>query len=254
MKNVKYYAGFFDADGSFDFRPTKRENGTYYLNIKAALYQKDPEALRDFAEQWEVPVAPSGNVYCVTLSGSKAEMFMQEVKKHLVIKRPVVELLLSLKGMTVTNISEVREAVKAARAQTGPEKNYPSRQWMAGYVDGDGSIGSSFRKADGNLEFKLAVTSHVTQRAGLDLMHKAFGGFIAEQGDVRRWHVALSVTKGQQVLGFFRKHSKVKGSQAALVLDCLRTGKHLKRQGATAEKNLEVHKTLQQLKLLATTK
>lgn len=253
MKNVKYYAGFFDADGSFDFRPTKRENGSYYLNVKAALYQKDLAMLRDFAEQWEVPVAPSGNVYVVTLSGSKAAMFMEEVKKHLVIKRPVVELLLSLRGTTVDDLAPIRAAVQAARQQKSPEKNYPARQWMAGYVDGDGNISSSFRKTDGNIEFKLTVTSHKSQEAGLLLLHKAFGGHLHEQQDVRRWSTVLSVTKGQQVLGFFHKHLKVKGPQAALVLECLTSGKHLKKEGATMESNLQLHLRLQQLKLLATT-
>lgn len=53
MKNIKYYAGFFDADGSFDIDPT-RECRTYYINARATLYQKDREVLDEFAEYWGV--------------------------------------------------------------------------------------------------------------------------------------------------------------------------------------------------------
>ena len=254
MKNIKYYAGFFDADGSFDIDPTRRENGSYYINIRATIYQKDVSVISEFAEYWGVEVKPSKGCYCVTLRGSKAEMFMKEVKRHLVIKRNVVELLLTMKGITVDDIKPIRMAVREARVQTSTEKLYPSRQWMAGYIDGDGCIHSNFRKTDGNISFKLTIVSHKTQEAGLKLIQKAFGGYITEQGDVRNWHIELSITKGKQLLEFFGMHLRNKKQQADLVLDCIRSKKHFRRYGATYEENVLLHKTLQSLKLPATTK
>ena len=254
MKNIKYYAGFFDADGSFDIDPTRRGNGSYYINIRATLYQKDTIVLAEFARYWGVEVKPSKGCYCVSLRGSKAEMFMNEVKRHLVIKRNIVEYLLAIKGTNTNDIKSIRDAVKKARIQESPERLFPSRQWMAGYIDGDGCIYSNFRKTDGNLSFKLAVVSHKTQIAGLRLMEKAFGGYITKQEDVHKWNIDLSITKGKQLLEFFGMHLRNKKQQEDLVLDCLRSKKHFRRNGATYEMNRDIHSTLQQLKLPATTK
>jgi intein/homing endonuclease len=253
LKNVKYWAGLFDADGSFDFRPTKRNNGNYYLNISATLYQKDISVLEEFSLLYGIEVKPSKGCSYVRLHGSKAEMFMNEVKKHLVVKRKVVEYLLTLKGTTVDALPPVRNKVRQKRKENFSAV-FPSRQWMAGYIDGDGCILSSYRKSDGVLEFKLSVVSHVTQMCGLALMKKQFGGSITEQGDVRKWTVSLSISKGKQVLGYFMKHLKMKLPQAALVMECLNSRKHLRREGATHESNLELHRRLQSLKSTATTK
>lgn len=254
MKNIKYYAGLFDADGSFDIDPTKRSDGSYYINIRATLYQKDPTVLEDLALFYGVEVQESKGCFCVALRGNNALRFMEEVKRHLVIKKRVVEFLIPLKGTKITDMKLLRSQVKQARESSSPEKNYPSRQWMAGYVDGDGCIHSSFRKRDGNIEFKLAVVSHKTQSAGLLLMQKAFGGYITTQGEVLRWNVSLSISKGKQLLEFFGKHLRMKKQQADLVLECIRSRKHLRREGATYENNEEIHKTLHALKLPATTK
>jgi len=253
MKYVKYYAGLFDADGSFDMWPTKRQNGKYYINIKATLYQKDRSVFSHLVEEYGVEIKEGKGCSYVTLHGSKAERLMNILKKHLVIKGAVAEYLLSMKGKTVEDIKAVRLNIKAKRAEQTTEKNYPSRQWMAGYVDGDGCLYSSFRKKDGNLEFKLAVVSHYTQEAGLLLLHKAFGGYITSQGDVRKWNLSLSVTKGKQVLPFFKEHLKMKKDQADLILGCLTTGKHFRKRGASWEGNRLIHLQLQELKLPAST-
>lgn len=248
MINVKYYAGLFDADGSFDFRPNKRDNGKYYIDIKAVLYQKDVRVLIELAQKFDVPIKQTKGCCSVILQGNKAKRLMEMIKNHLVIKKQVVEYLLQIKGSTVDDVSVVRETVKAKRKEAAPEKDFPSRAWMAGYVDGDGCILSSFRKTDGNLEFKLSVVSHKTQRAGIDLMHKAFKGIIVEQGDCVRWNVSLSVTKGKQVLSYFTKHLVMKQDQAYLVLNCLNTRKHFRKEGASVEGNLKIHQQLQTLK------
>lgn len=253
LKNSKYWAGIFDADGSFDFRPAKRENGLYNITATATLYQKDTDILKELASIYNVEVKPSKGCSYVRLHGTNARCFMQEIHKHLVIKHGVVDYLLSVDLTTVEDVKEIREKVKEARKISNP-KVFPSRQWMAGYIDGDGCIHSSFRKKDGNLEFKLAVVSHNTQRSGLDLMSKQFGGYITTQGDVCKWNVSLSISKGKELLGYFGKHLKLKSKQASLVLECLNSKKHLRREGATWEQNAQIHSKLQELKSTATTK
>lgn len=254
MKNIKYYAGLFDADGSFDIDPTKRSDGSYYINIRATLYQKDTTVLEPLAQHFGVEIRDSKGCSCVALRGDNALRFMEQVKRHLVIKKEVVEFLIPIKGTKTKDIKSIRSAVQDARKRVAPEKNYPSRQWMAGYIDGDGCIHSSFRKSDGNIEFKLAVVSHYTQEAGLLLMQKAFGGNITKQEDVRKWNISLSISKGKQLFGFFGKHLRMKKQQADLVLDCLRSRKHLRREGATYDDNIRLHHCLQSLKLPTTTK
>ena len=253
LKDFKYWAGLFDADGSFDIHPTKRKSGKHYLNVQATLYQKDRSVLDEFASYYGARVYESKGCHAVRLYGTNAAQFMDEIKKHLVVKYGVVDYILSLRGETVEDIKEVRRSVRAMRS-IGQAKVFPSRKWMAGYVDGDGCILSSYRKKDGVLEFKLQVVSHVTQSGGLELIKKQFGGQILKQGDVRKWSISLSVSKGKQVLGYFMKHLKMKKSQAALVLECLNSKKHLRREGATKEGNLMLHRRLQGLKSTATTK
>lgn len=256
LKDLKYWAGLFDADGSFDSYPAIREDGSYYINIKATLYQKDLRPLIKLAKAYNVEYKPTKNCSYVSLHGSKAFSFIQEIKNHLVIKRAVAELLLSYRGKTLSNKDELlkfREEVKVARKTTSPEKPFPSRKWMAGYIDGDGCLHSSFRKKDGNIEFKLAVVSHKTQSSGLELMHKVFGGYITTQGDVLKWNLSLSISKGKQVLEYFSDHLLMKKDQADLILKCLNSKCHLRKEGASWEGNLALHKQLQELKTPATT-
>ena len=263
MKNIKYFAGFFDADGSFDIRPVKRErvnSDTFYeINLKAVIYQKDiPNSpLHEFAKEWGVEVKSSiGNMRYVSLQGSKARRFMEQVKNHLVVKKNVVEFLLAIDGLKLSKeeLPELRKAIKKARNQISTEKNFPSRQWLAGYFDGDGCVISSL-KATGVMEFKMYLTSHSSQIAGLNLIHKMFGGNIHEQGEVRNWVVGLSQTKAEQVVPYFIKHSKIKRQQLEYVLGIIRSKEHFRRNGATHKSNLKIHRLLQSMKRVpATTK
>lgn len=253
LKNLKYYAGLIDADGSFDYRPAKRDNGSYYINLRVSVYQKDKTPLIPFAEYYGVPITVCGSVFNVTLHGAKARSFTQEALKHLVIKKGVAKFLLDTTQVTIPNEEELkkyRAMVKYMRSVPAPEKPYPSRKWMAGYVDGDGCILSSYRKKDGVIEFKLLVVSHYTQVAGLHLMQKFFGGTVIPTAnkDVYRWGISLSISQGKRVLEYFSKHLVMKKEQADLVLECLRSKKHIRRCGATKESNLLIHKKLQSLK------
>mgnify|MGYP000170941076 CR=1 FL=1 len=256
LKNLKYYAGLFDADGSFDIDASIKADGSYYINARATLYQKDIRPLIELANEFDVEVKKYDVVHSVNLRGAKARMFIEQVKRHLVIKGAVAQFVLDNAKTKVANKEELkalRKEVKAKRAERTPEKPFPSRKWMAGYVDGDGCLLSSYRKKDGVLEFKLTVTSHVTQMQGLELMHKVFGGYITSQNDVRQWHVTLSVSRGTRVLSYFHKHLVMKGDQANLILGCLSSKRHIRRCGATQEGNLEIHRNLQAMKSPATT-
>lgn len=255
LTNLKYWAGLIDADGSFDIVPFKSDAG-YTLSAKVHLYQKDLRPLELLSDYYGVPVRDSKGCSRFTLVGYKAVQFINEIKNHLVIKRNVAEYVSSIQGVKVSEdeLKVIRSTLKLKRKEESPAKPFPSRKWMAGYIDGDGCLLSSYRKSDGVLEFKLSVVSHYSQSAGLELMHRYFGGTIVSQQDVRRWNVSLSVSQGKRVLEYFTQHLLMKQDQANLILECLRSKRHIRRYGATAEANLYIHRQLQSMKTPATTK
>lgn len=257
MKNVKYYAGLFDADGSFGLGLNKVDEDKYRVQLEATLYQKEDysNVLSTLANAFDVDVTIVGNVKSVRLRGNKAMRFMEQVKNHLVVKRALVEWLLPLKNTYYTKdeLVNLKQQQTEKRSQLFVVKPFPSRQWFAGYFDGDGCISSSFRKVDGNLEFKFSVVSHVSQAFGLELLNKYYKGFITQQGDTLRWNFSLGQSKAEQVLPILSKHCVIKKAQVGFALGVIRSGKHFKKNGATYESNFELHKKLQTLKQVPAT-
>src|SRR5690606_38839148 len=102
--------------------------GMYRIAARATLYQKDTVALKELAKEYGVNVHPGKGCNYVTLHGKKAVQFMELVKNYLVIKREVVEYLLSIVGQHTDDIRPYRMAVKEARVTRTSEKDYPSRR------------------------------------------------------------------------------------------------------------------------------
>lgn len=250
IKNIKYYAGIFDADGSFDVQFTKRKEDVYYSQVRCTLYQVESrrEVLDILAKEFDVPVKESKGCLAVTLNCSKAVKFIQQVKNHLVIKKPVAEKVLELDKTFCTKdqTKELRNLIKCAREQSSTEKNFPSRKWMAGYVDGDGSINSYFNKSTGLTEFRLSIVSHKSQKSAIDLILKCFGGRIHKDGDCIRYALTLNYSSREK-LSYFGKHLLLKKRQYDFVINIISNQLNLKKNGATNESNLVLHKTLQQL-------
>lgn len=188
----------------------------------------------------------------VTLTGDKALRFMQQCKKHLVLKYDLVEYLLSLDGLVVQSeeLKSIRKMLKELRDSVKPShKTKVSRQWMAGYIDGDGCLSSSFRKRDGNLEFHLCVASNINDPQPLDLLHSHFKGCLIKSGKAMWWKVGLNKNNVEKVLGHCISHLVLKRAQADLIMNILSKGLNNKRSGgATWESNKEIHEALKRLK------
>lgn len=262
MKNIKYYSGFADSDGSFMLDPYKTKEG-YVVRSRFTATQNKQRSyiLEPIAVEFGVDVKTcerenkrNRKTYTsssVTLTGDKALRFMQQCKKHLVLKYDIVEFLLSVDGKVVQSedlklmrikLKELRDSIKPSH------KTKVSRQWMAGYIDGDGCLSSSFRKRDGNLEFHLCVASNINDPQPLDLLHSHFKGYLIKNGKCMWWKIGLNKNNVEKVLGHCVKHLVLKRTQADFILNVLRKGLNKKSNGATWDSNKELHETLKKLK------
>jgi len=253
---MKYFAGLFDADGSFTAEPRKLQDGNYTVQLRATLYQLDKEnVIRDFADYWESTIHqhPNGTLN-TSLRCNKALRFMEQTKKHLIVKRPLVEYLIGLHGQVVNKTvwKVIKAEIKKLRQNTTTGKPYPSRRWVAGYVDGDGCLVCNYRKSDGNVSVNLVVSSIETSSAGIKLLQKFFGGKIynsLQNGkNIQQWRVYLSESNCKTILGYFGKHLRIKKAQADYVLGYIGKGKNYLRRGATPEQNMKFRDNLSAMK------
>lgn len=262
MKHIKYYSGFADSDGSFMLDPYKTSDGyvvrcrfsatqtsrrSYILEPLAQEFGADVKHYTRYNKRTQKRYESSSLI----LTSDKALRFMQQVKQHLVVKYDLVDWLLSVDGKVVSKeeLKSLRKVLKEKRDCLKPtHKTKVSRQWMAGYIDGDGCIHSSFRKRDGCLEFKLSVASNINDPQGVDLLHKNFGGYITKNGQSMWWSVGVNKNNVEKILGHCIQHIVLKRSQFDFVIGILRKESHKKKNGATWETNHLIHETLKRLK------
>lgn len=257
--NVKYYAGLFDSDGSFQIQAVKLNNGNFKIHAKATICQLQfrDRPLKELADYFQVSLYDKGTKPHETAAtqfvvvGNKALTLIQKIKNHLVIKKEVAEFIEQVHGQEVNEIvlKTIRGLLKELRYEIHPlTNNHPSSGWMAGYIDGDGCLRSQLSNR-GKLDTKLEVTSYDRDMQGVELLKKAFGGSIHKHGqNAVRWVLHLNESNAQKVLGYFSNHSRIKRTQVLFVLDYLNKGKHLKKRGATFDSNKELKEKLQNLK------
>lgn len=246
MITDKYCAGLVDSDGYIGFNVKKRADG-FKVSPRVTIKQRKDRSkvLYEIAGQWDLKVYNDSNTHCIVFTGNKALRFLERIKRHLVIKPDVAEFICSVNTTecSTEELKELKEELKELKAnQTYSKKNYPSRKWLAGYFDGDGSIQADKR---GNL--RLQFTSHVNEKAGLLLIQKAFKGSIHEEGNAAKLYISLPYrytrNKVDSVLGYFGKHCVIKKPQVEYVFG-----------HAGKVPTEELYNKLKQLKLPASTK
>lgn len=257
LKSFKYYAGLIDSDGYVGLSFNKSTNGKYSLYALVQLRLRDDSAekvipyLADFykvntyREMKELGNPQLG----VLLSGKKAVRFLNEIKKHSVLKRDIMEFVIKYNGKSFDEdeLPDIRKQLKELRADRAPSKKpFPSRQWVAGYIDGDGCLFSDLTQ-DGYLHFKLCIASHRNDPQGIELIAKYYGGVITIRNDGNYSYV-LSVTKSCKLLADVLPHIKIKRTQFDLVKHVIDSGCHLKKNGATRDSNQVIHTKLKELK------
>lgn len=257
LKNFKYYAGLIDSDGYVGLSFNKSTNGKYNVYAVVQLRLREDAAkkvlpylasfykVHPFIEEKKLGKPQTG----IMLSGKKAVRFLNEIKKHSVLKRNLMEWVIQNNGKSFfeEELPEIRRRLKELRADRSPSrKPFPSRQWAAGYIDGDGCLFSDLTQ-EGYLHFKLCIASHMNDPQGLELLSKHYGGVITVRKDGNLSYV-LSVTKSCKLLADVLPHIKIKRAQFDLVKHVIDSGCHLKKNGASRESNRAIHTKLKELK------
>lgn len=256
MLTEKYLAGLIDADGSFGVRFFRRPQGDYRPAMFLQVSQKAArnrilsllqESFGGTISTNEGATGYSGGPQTVwSLPHSETMKLLYRLDKYMVVKRGRAPLMVDY----VHNNSRVSEdRLEAHRAQLDTIRsyrhqlpNYPSRQWMAGYFDGDGCFASRIDKKSGYCYLSLRVTAHKNDSNSIDLLHKAFGGLInySKGEHLPCWVLHLPPSKALQTVGHFAQHLVVKKAEAYFVLGCAEGGNY--RDGR------KIHELLRHLK------
>lgn len=252
MIDAKYFAGFVDSDGSILVHVQKRDNGRYGLYPKVQIGQlafRD-DNLKEIAEQYDVSTYMKNGFSTVELTGSKAITFLNLIKKHLVIKDDLCEYILSLpKEVRGDELKAIKSVIKTLRKKNQPSKNFPSRKWMAGYIDGDGCFDCTV-KSNGTLSARLTIASAVDAQAGCVLIGKQFGGSYTVSGNSLYYQVSLGTSKMRKIYEYCGPHLRIKKAQAEMLMNYVGNNKHSKSHGATFEQNKSFQKSLATTKSL----
>jgi hypothetical protein len=163
--------------------------------------------------------------------GQKAVDMVCRLKPYLVAKRVRTNRLL-------------RELGFIERVGTDSIPVHPSRKWLAGYFDADGCVYAHANKRGGTATVKLSIDSDGSEKDGLILAQKAFGGAIRQRGKTGncwRWEITADTALIRKFFAPIAQHMTVKREQAYFILGCAEMG-HL-RDGKIIEDTLKAMKT-----------
>ena len=256
MLTEKYLAGLIDADGSFGVRFFKRPSGGVRPAMWLDVSQKEPrsgilyaiqEAFGGTVSTVDKPSGHGGGSQSVwSVPHSEAMKIAMRLDKYMVVKRGRAPLMVDyihnnkIVASDKTDIHREQLRVISNISHTIP--NYPSRQWMAGYFDGDGCFASRLDKTSGFAYLALRITAHEKDANGIKLLQKAFGGIInhSSGSHLPCWVLHLPPSKALAVVNHFAKHTRIKRAEAYFVLGCAEGGNY--RDGR------KIHETLRHLK------
>lgn len=231
MFSEKYLAGFIDADGHFSVRA--RLGARPDLEFSLAQEESFREPLDYMAQEFGGVIRTKQykdkNYLELCMRGGPARKVFERLKKHLVLKQLQAERFLELTDngkilKTKEDVLEVRRRVKEIRAYGAiHQPNYPSRKWMAGYIDGDGSFTIGLN--GGYAYPKLSILAAPNYLVGITLLQKAFGGTISGIGQNAVWQIQLTdPAKAIKVLEHCAPYLIKKKAQAYFILGCARNG------------------------------
>jgi hypothetical protein len=253
----KYIAGFLDSDGciTMEWKEIKRNFESplrkAHVVLKFAQLEEKDEVLYRIQEVVGGRISTrfmNGKCYCthLILSGKDAEMTLSRIQKHLVVKRHIAGIALEMNGK-VMDRKEGTEYFKMHRKiKSYPLPNFPTRQWLAGYFDGDGCFSVRLPKDRNAVQFAAEISASAYDSEGVELISKVFGGSInqlcATKKNVVHFVLTLPPSKAKQFVGYFNKHLIVKKEQSDFILGCADMGHY--RDGISiksAMKQLKAH-------------
>lgn len=227
----KYMAGLLDADGYIGIRCRIGARPDLDVQImQRAMYSDICDAFKEFGGH--VISKHGGKHLGIAMRTKHARMCLERLKGFMVVKRQLSTDFIKL--VDEADVLKSTEAVLAFRVKAKAIKsqpqtfvpNYPSRKWLAGYFDGDGSLNVKVCKKTGYAYPTAAVLSEPRYSNGILLLHKAFGGNICTLSDGNLlWQLQLSQpSKTTEFLEHFAKHLVEKQAQAYFLLGCAANG------------------------------
>lgn len=254
----KYLAGFLDSDGSIQV--VMRADCNYpMLSLQFSQVTSQDEVLHRIQQDYGGALnyrpareagEPGGKASAATFLtfGSKASrLLLSRIHKYLVVKRHYAEVCLDVikRPVTENEHETVRAYLRAQRKVPSTYMpNYPSRKWMAGYLDGDGCFSIQRLSKLGNASLIFHVSAAKYDDVGLRLLHKAFGGRLHDMcgGGVTQWCLPFPPSKAKEVIAHCGQYLIVKKDQADFVKGCAEMGHY--RDGSNikaALKQLKAH-------------
>jgi len=247
----KYLAGFLDADGcihlawpSGKFTPQLCMTFSQRSNRDDVLYRIQ-ETFGGILDKIQIK---DGEYTRLGFYGKNAKMVLNRILKYLVIKRHYAGMALEMSNKRSNDVEADRLLLKQHRKiKSLPIPNFPSRKWMAGYVDGDGCFSTTrvFEHGSISLYFKLCSSEHDSE--GIELIQKAFGGNIypmrSSVNPVIQYTLPLPPSKAIQFISHFGKYCIVKKRQTDFILECARIGHY--RNGKWIKEHLKALKDTQ---------
>lgn len=226
---IKYLAGLLDADGSLSF---SKVDGKLYMEMqlsasdsvdKQGYVKTCAERCGYFSRRVYTNGWSPANQWRIS-KRSELNMLLPRIMKHMVIKGRhwawMFDMYNKLKGQSVEDIWEViKESCDESRLNVGPirHKNHPTWAWTAGYLDGDGSYSLKKRTDTKGTSYQshIMVVAHRDDIVGLELLNKAFGGYIYEDASCNcfRWKRNLGKRDRAFAKAFLSKlvnHSRLK--------------------------------------------
>jgi len=227
----KYLAGFIDADGHLSVRA--RKGARPDMEFSVAQRSDFTEPLIELRDMFGGRIREkfSGEHLELQMRCGPAVKCIERLKKYMVLKQHHAAQYLDMAFRapvlrTDSEVLEFRQKVKAVRREPNKfVRNFPSRKWMAGYIDGDGCFAIKKCKKTGYAYPFLTILAAENYTPGIELIQKAFGGAIRISGTNSILQLQLSnPSKAKQVIGYCGKHLRKKYDVAHFILKCAKSG------------------------------
>lgn len=228
----KYLAGLIDSDGSIRWNHIQ-EGRTPGIVLSISQLQSRDKVFHLIAETFggTVHSRQRPEVRCPNpvsewqICGSKARMLLQRILKYVVIKYDYFNWALEISAapLLITSIEFNKIRKEKRNTPCAYIRNFPSRKWLAGYFDGDGTVGVSHVGQDNKAIIRFGITAHKLDSMGIELIQKNFGGSFSDTSKDRsctQWTLYLSKNNREQGINFldyFFKNSVIKYDQLLAV-------------------------------------
>lgn len=243
--DIKYLAGLFDADGCLSYTFVKNRSNKYTFHLNLVLTQNEQfggklmEQLKNTYGGCIVKRVDHPHILSWKLSEkSQLNKLIPRLVKHQIIKAKHWKWLFDVQNKVrgIGFSEEEKEglilAIKDSRNDVGPlkPKNFPSRAWVAGFLDGDGHYRNRLVSKDDRKFWSSRIQVEIDKkdRIAVDLLKKTYGGTVVEistRPNLIRWFRNLGIKDKSfslEFLALMARHSKLKKHKIESIIHSLR--------------------------------